>query len=65
MTHLSCVALHSMAHSFIELDKAVIHVIHYFDNKGPASQSYGFYSSHVWMWELDLKKAERQKTDAF
>ena len=27
MTHLSWVALHSMAHSFIELDKAVIHVI--------------------------------------
>ena len=27
MTHLSWVALHSMAHSFTELDKAVIHVI--------------------------------------
>ena len=27
MTHLSWVALHGMAHSFIELDKAVIHVI--------------------------------------
>ena len=27
MTHPSWVALHSMAHSFIELDKAVIHVI--------------------------------------
>ena len=26
MTHLSWVTLHSMAHSFIELDKAVIHV---------------------------------------
>ena len=25
-------------------------------NKGPASQSYGFYSSHVWMWELDYKE---------
>ena len=22
-------------------------------NKGPSSQSYGFSSSHVWMWELD------------
>ena len=22
---------------------------HYFDNKGPSSQSYGFSSSHVWM----------------
>ena len=27
MTHLSWVALHGMAHSFIELDKAVVHVI--------------------------------------
>ena len=27
MTHSSCVALHGMAHSFIELDKAVVHVI--------------------------------------
>ena len=27
MTNPSCVALHSMAHSFIELDKAVVHVI--------------------------------------
>ena len=22
-------------------------------NKGPSSQSYGFSSSHVWMWELE------------
>ena len=27
MTRLSWVALHGMAHSFIELDKAVVHVI--------------------------------------
>ena len=27
MTHLSWVALHGMAHSFIELDKAMVHVI--------------------------------------
>ena len=27
MTHLSWVALHSVAYSFIELDKAVVHVI--------------------------------------
>ena len=25
---------------------------HYFANEGPSSQSYGFSSSHVWMWEL-------------
>ena len=26
---------------------------HYFANKGPSSQSYGFFSSHVQMLELD------------
>ena len=29
---------------------------HYFVNKVPSSQSYGFSSSHVWMWELDNRK---------
>ena len=29
---------------------------HYFTNKGPSSQIYGFSSSHVWMWELDHKE---------
>ena len=27
----------------------------YFVHNGPSSQSYGFSSSHVWMWELDYK----------
>ena len=26
---------------------------YYFANKGPSSQSYGFSSSHVWMWDMD------------
>ena len=30
---------------------------HYFVNKGPCSQSYGFSSGHVWMWELDYKES--------
>ena len=39
---------------------------HYFTNKGPSSQGYGFSSGHVWMWELDyIKKAEHQRIDAF
>ena len=29
---------------------------HYLAYKGPSSQSYGFSSSNVWMWELDNKK---------
>ena len=34
-------------------------------NKGPSSQSYGFSSSHVWMWELDYKESWVPKNDAF
>ena len=30
---------------------------HYFADKGPSSQSYSFSSSHVSMWELDLKES--------
>ena len=37
---------------------------HYFANKGPISQSYSFSSSHVWMWDLDIKKAEHWRIDA-
>ena len=29
---------------------------HYFANKGLSSQSCGFSSSHVWMWDLDHKE---------
>ena len=38
---------------------------HYFANKGPSIQSYGFSSSHVWMWEWTIKKAEQERLDAF
>ena len=30
---------------------------HYFVNKGPSSQGYGFSSGHVWMGELDYKES--------
>ena len=30
---------------------------HYFVNKDPSSQSNGFSSSHVWIWELDYKES--------
>ena len=38
---------------------------HYFTNKGPSSQSYGFSSSHVWMWELDYKESWAPKNWCF
>ena len=33
--------------------------------RGGSGQSYGFSSSHVRMWELDTKKAEHRRIDAF
>ena len=38
---------------------------HYFANKGPLSQSYGFSSSHIWMWELDYKESLAPKNWCF
>ena len=38
---------------------------HYFTNKGPSSQSYGFSSSHVWMWEFDYKESWALKNWCF
>ena len=38
---------------------------HHLVNKGPSSQSYGFSSSHVWMWELDYKESWAWKNWCF
>ena len=38
---------------------------HYFANKGLSSQSYGFSSSHVWMWELVYKESWSLKNWCF
>ena len=38
---------------------------HYFANKGPSSQGYGFSSGHVWMWELDNKESWAPKNWCF
>ena len=38
---------------------------HYFVNKGPSSQGYGFSSSHVWMSELDYRERWVQKNWCF
>ena len=38
---------------------------HYCANKGPSSQSYGFSSGHVWMWELDYKESWAPKNWCF
>ena len=38
---------------------------HYFVNKGPSSQGYGFSSSHLWMWKLDYKESWMLKNWCF
>ena len=38
---------------------------YYLANKGPSSQSYGFSSSHVWMWELDYEESWVPKNRCF
>ena len=38
---------------------------HHFAKKGPNSQSYGFFSSHVQMWDLDHKEVWALKNWCF
>ena len=38
---------------------------HYFADKGLSSQSYGFSSSQVWMWEFDYKESWAPKNWCF
>ena len=38
---------------------------HYLADKGLSSQSYGFSSTHVWMWELDCKESWAPKNWCF
>ena len=38
---------------------------HYFANKSPSSKSYGFSSSHVWMWELNYRENWALKNRCF
>ena len=38
---------------------------HYFANKGPSSQGYGFSSSHARMWELDGEESLAPKNWCF
>ena len=40
-----------------QIKQPLKHKWNYFVNKGLSSQSYGFSSSHVGMWELDYKES--------
>ena len=49
----------------INIDSILKKQRHYFPNKGPSSRSYGFSSSHVWMWELDHEEGWAPKNWCF
>jgi len=38
---------------------------HYFANKGPSCQGYGFSNGRVWMWELDCEESWAPKNWCF
>ena len=38
---------------------------HHFADKGPFSQSYGFSSTHIWMWAMDHKEGWAPKSWCF
>ena len=51
--------------SYDQLRQLIKKQKHYFANKAPSSQSYGFSSSHIWMWELDYKESWEPKNWCF
>ena len=46
----------SLEESYDQPRKHIKERRHHFANKGLSSQSYGFSSSYVWVWELDHKE---------
>ena len=62
---LKCVYLLPWKKSYDQPRQHIKKQRHYFANKGPSSQSYGFSSSHVWMWELDYKESRVSKNWCF
>ena len=51
-----------------KLDQITQHIKkcrHYFASKGPSSQSFGFSSGHVWIWELDYEETWGPKNWCF
>ena len=57
--------LASCQKSYDQLRQHIKKQRHYFTNKGPSSQSYGFSSIHVWMWQLDYKESLTPKNWCF
>ena len=47
---------YSLRKSYDQPSQHIKKLRHYFADKVPSSQSSGFSSSHVWIWELDYKE---------
>ena len=43
----------------------VVNLQHHFADKGLYSQTYGFFSSHIWIWELNHKEGWAPKNRCF
>ena len=56
---------YSLRGNYDQLRERIKKQKHSFANKVPSSQSYGFSSSHVWMWELDYKESWELKNWCF
>ena len=57
LTHLTSKELTSWKESYDQPRQHIKKQRHYFANKGPSSQGYGFPRGHVWMWELDYEES--------
>ena len=57
--------LYSLEESYVQPRQHINKQRHYFANKSPSSQGYGFSSSRVWMWELDYKESWAVKSWCF
>ena len=56
---------HSLEESYDQSRQHIKKQRHYFVNKGPSSQGYGFSCGHVWMWEFDYKEGWAPKNWCF
>ena len=63
-SHLNSKILAPWKRSYDKSRQCIKKKRHHFASKGQYSQSYGFSSSHVWMWELDHKEDWAPKFDA-
>ena len=59
------ILLITLSNAMTNLDSILKKQRHYFANKGSSNQSYGFYSSHVQMWELGYKESWALKNWCF